>query len=415
MQPPASAYRPFAARRRIAFGLAAILGALVVGRLAYYCWAVNELGLSDMSGKPPTWDFTNLWMGGRLALTQSVETVFSPDLFRAAMRAAFHPTVDPSEWSYPPSLLLVGAPLSFLPLKAAYAVFTIGGALALMAVCRAAGLSRPLCLLVALSPAVLFNAVFGQNGTWTAALLIGGLVFSERRPMLAGLLLGLLTMKPHLGVLVPLCLAAAGHWRAFGWTALVSIVIAGLTTAFFGVEAWTLFLSETRPMMQAIMEVPWATEDYQLNVVTVFHLGRAMGAGLDAAYAMQAGVAICAGVAAWRLWRLPGADPLLRAATTALLTLLVSPYGWTYDMVPLSVALVALAARRTDAPSAPLALGFFFPAVNNRVTFYFMPVAPLVLAVAAYACWRAAAQSAPADESANGRDGATEPRPALAA
>lgn len=406
--------RPFDRVRGFWFCLAAVAGMLVVGRLGYYGWSLNASGLSVMSDKPPTWDFTNLWMGGRLALTQPLEAVFSPETFREAMRAMFGQTVDQAEWSYPPTILLVGAPLAFMPLMVAYGLFSIGGLIALMLVCRMAGLSKSMCLLVAVSPPVLFNGVFGQNGSWTTAFLIGGLILSDRRPMLAGLLIGLLTMKPHLGLLVPLCLVAAGHWRAFGWACVFSLAIAGLTTAVFGAESWILFLTETRPLMQAILEIPWGSEDYQMNVVTVFHLARALGAGVEAAYAVQAVATGCAAVAAWRLWRAPGADPLLRAATTALLTLIASPYGWNYDTIPLAVALVALAAKDREANPLPLSLAYFYPAVNNRVTVYILPVAPLVIAFVAYACWRAAIRGAPA-VTHESRVFAAAPRPGLVA
>lgn len=376
--------------RMAALCLAAALGALIVGRLWILAWTVDADGLSVMSGKPPTWDFANLWMGGRLALTQAIDAVFDPELFRATMRAAFGETVEPSEWSYPPNLLLVGAALSSLPLTLAYWLFTIGGVAALLVVCRAGGLSIPLCLMVIVSPPVLTNIVFGQNGAWTAALLVGGLLLSERRPMLAGLLLGVLTMKPHLGLLAPLCLIAAGHWRAFGWAALFSTAIAGATTAIFGFDSWRLFLSETRPLMQAILEAPWGSKDYQLNAATMFHLARAAGADVAAAYAAQGVAAAGAALAAWRLWRAPGADPLLRASATALLTLVASPYGWTYDLAPLSIALVALAGRDKNVKPVALGLAFFYPALNTRVAFWTLPLAPLVIAGVAYACWRAA-------------------------
>lgn len=379
--------------RSIALGLAAIVGVYLVGLLTYFCWiTVDEFGLSRMSGKPPTWDFTNLWMGGRLALTQSLETIFTPDLYRAAMRAAFGATVTDSEWSYPPSILLVGAPLSLLPLTLAYALFTVGGVAALIAACRAGGLSNPLCALVAVSPAVLLNATFGQNGAWTAALLLGGLILAERRPLLAGLLIGLLTMKPHLGVLVPLCLIAGGHWRGFGWASLFSLALAGATTAVFGLESWRLFLTETRPLMQAILEARWGSAEYQMMGMSVFLLARSLGGSLDLAYAAQAVAALVAAGAAWRLWRIPDCDPLLRAATTALLTLLASPYGFGYDLIPLSVAVVALAAADREFKAAPLAVAFLWPAITARVTFWFLPLSPLVLAFAAAACWRAAAR-----------------------
>lgn len=387
---------PMTFGRRIAFGVAVVVGLLFFARWVYLVWGVDETGFSPMSGKLPTWDFTNLWMGGRLAMTQSVEAVFAPELYRAGLAAMFGPALQPSEWSYPPSILLVGAPLSMLPLYAAYALWTVGGLAALILACRAGGLPLSFCALLALSPAVLLNGVFGQNGAWTAALLIGGLLASEKRPVLAGLLFGLLTMKPHLGVLVPLCLIAAGRWRPVGWSALFSAAVAGLTTALFGVESWRLFLSETRPLMQAILELPFGESMFQVNAITTFMMARALGAPVEPAYAAQALVGVAAGYAAWRLWRAPVADPLLRAAATALLTLLATPYGWSYDAIPLSVAVLALAQRSRAEPAYVLAGLFLWPAIINRVTYYLLPLSPIVLAFAAFICWRAAVRDAPA-------------------
>ena len=40
-------------------------------------------------------------------------------------------------------------------------------------------------------------------------------LFIDRRPITAGLLSGALCHKSHFGLLVPVALAAGGHWRAF--------------------------------------------------------------------------------------------------------------------------------------------------------------------------------------------------------
>ena len=69
-------------------------------------------------------------------------------------------------------------------------------------------------LLLALAfPAVLVNLGHGQNGFLTAALLGGALVVLDRRPIVAGILFGLLVYKPQFGLMIPLALVAGGHWR----------------------------------------------------------------------------------------------------------------------------------------------------------------------------------------------------------
>jgi hypothetical protein len=88
-------------------------------------------------------------------------------------------------------------------------------------------------VLAAAFPAVLCNFIDGQNGFLSAALIGGTLVLLPRKPVLAGVLLGLLTYKPHLGILFPIVLAADGRWRTF--------VSAGVTAALMAIVAWLAF------------------------------------------------------------------------------------------------------------------------------------------------------------------------------
>ena len=49
-----------------------------------------------------------------------------------------------------------------------------------------------------------------------AALIAFALVQLDRRPVLAGILFGLLAYKPQFGLMIPLVLIATQRWRAFG-------------------------------------------------------------------------------------------------------------------------------------------------------------------------------------------------------
>ena len=61
-------------------------------------------------------------------------------------------------------------------------------------------------LLAVAFPAVLVNLGHGQNGFLTAALLGGALAMLDRRPIVAGILFGLLAYKPQFGLMIPLVL-----------------------------------------------------------------------------------------------------------------------------------------------------------------------------------------------------------------
>ena len=336
-----------AAERRDLYGfwvpLALMLGfaALALYRYALL-WELDAAGLSARVGKVPEWDFANLWAGARLALDGRIDALFDVAAFREAFAELARPEIEGREWSYPPTMLLVGAPFALLPLGTAYWLWhavTVGLlALAL----RAAGLRGGWIAFLALSPAALGSLLLGQNGAFTAALLIGGLALVPTRPVLAGIAFGVLTVKPQLGLVVPLCLIACGAWRCFGAATLTAIGLALLAALAFGVEAWVGFLEATRPMMSAIMEAP-APQPYHVRSVNAFLLARMAGADLALGYAVQAACSAAAIAAAARLWRPDVAiEPGRRAALTAALAVLALPYGYTYDAIPIAVLAVLM-------------------------------------------------------------------------
>ncbi|MBZ9816067.1 DUF2029 domain-containing protein [Mesorhizobium sp. CA7] len=343
-----------------------------------FLWTLDSRGFSALSHRLPYWDFTNLWAGSRMAIEGHVAVLFDVEAYRAALRAMFSPDLPNQEWSYPPNILLLGVPLATLPILPAYLIWTFGTVLCLWLAVRPLKLGAAVELAIVLSPAVIWNSLFGQNGALTAALLIGGLAVAPRRPLLAGILFGLLTIKPHLGILVPFCLLASGNWRAILAAIGTSVVIALATGLFFGFDVWRLFLTETRPLMTAIMEVPYP-QPYQYNAITVFFTARAFGAGVTSAYGVQAVAAIASIAAAIWLWR-PGrvVSHQERVVLTAVLAILATPYGYTYDAIGVAVAVAMLAAMVSRPPRLILAICWLAPFVVHFFTWGGYCVAVLI-------------------------------------
>ena len=359
-------------------------------------WATIQVDahwISPLANKPLSWDFTNLWFGGKLALAGDLRTIFDVDAYRAALRAEFAPYIDDSEWSYPPSILLLGVPLALLPLPFAWAIWSLGGALTLFAAGRAFGLAYRHILLICLSPAFIFCLVLGQNGAYVAALLLGGLWMAPKRPGWAGLMFALLTFKAQFGLLVPICLLAARNWRAIAFAATYSIIIAAVTALLFGPSIWLDFNAVTRPLMVSILEAPFP-KPYQISAVTAFIAVRGMGGSVDVAYAVQGVIALACCVTAYRLWSNPACDPKLRLAATAALTILATPYGYIYDMVMVSFG-VALAVHQLGwRKTTPLAFIWLWPSFSGQFTFIIGPYAVVILLAAAIILTRFAFQSA---------------------
>jgi arabinofuranan 3-O-arabinosyltransferase len=227
-------------------------------------------------------------------------------------------------------------------------------------------------LLAAAFPAILCNLVVGQNGFLSAGLFGGALLLLQRRPVLAGVLFGLLTYKPHLGLLVPVALIAGGSWRVVVSAGVTAALMAAASWAAFGIEIWQAFFSSIGQTSQAFLSNGWA--DWH-KLQTAFGLMRVLGGPEWLAWSVQALVAIVAAVCVALVWR--GRAPCeVKAATLVTAVLLATPYLYTYDLVVLAVPLAFLfRLARTDGflpneltgVGAACALVLIFPFVNAPV------------------------------------------------
>ncbi len=314
--------------------------ALVVAHAVYLAasyfegfWIVGP----DGSGMPS--DFVNVWAAGRLVLAGHAAAAYDWPIHKLAEEAAVGHRFDGYfGWHYPPTFLFVAAALSLLTYATAYAVWVFGTFPAYLAAIRAIIGDRVGYLLAAAFPAVLANFIVGQNGFLTAGLVGGALVLLERRPILAGVLLGLLTYKPHLGLLFPIALVAGGYWRAFFTAALVAMLMAAASWLAFGGDTWHAFFASIGHTSQAFLSEGWA--DWS-KLQTAFGLTRTLGGGEALAWTVQAVVALVTAGAVATLWR-SRVGYEIKAAALGAGAMLATPYLYMYDLVVLAVPLAFL-------------------------------------------------------------------------
>jgi hypothetical protein len=325
-----------------------LLGSVVIG-VAHLdqLWTLDSHGISPVSRKLPEWDYVNTWSGGRLALTGHVSAIFDLKNYRDFIASISPSAIDSSEWSYPPTVLLIAVPLATAPLFVSYLIWTLGTAGLLFGILRYAALPLPLAIAAIASPAMCINILFGQNGALSAALLCGGLLLLEESPLLAGTLFGLLTFKPHLGLMIPICLIAKRQWSAIAVAALVAITMQVLSMIFFGWSSWYLFVTRTTPMMVHILDQPYP-QPYQLNCVSIFMFLRSLGAGLSDAWIGQSFAAFLAACVVWRAWSVERLENWLRIALTIIATFVATPYAYIYDLVSYCIALTMVARLLID-------------------------------------------------------------------
>ena len=169
------------------------------------------------------------------------------EAYNTLLAEKFSPDYPLHIWSYPPHLLLFTWPLALLPYATAYVLYSLAGFILYLAVASEGRWRAEHLLLPALAPAVIVNIWCGQNGFFIAALLVGGLLQLDRRPVLAGVLFGALSIKPQLGVLLPVMLALTGRWRTMIAAAATILVLLGLTCLVFGTGVSAAYINDAMP------------------------------------------------------------------------------------------------------------------------------------------------------------------------
>ena len=263
-----------AGRRLVTISIGLVFG--YIGALALMI--AHRGWLLGADGQPDLTDFTAMWSAGRLALHGAALSAYDGAAQHAAEVAAIgHDFQGWFGWPYPPSFLFVAAgPGQRCPMP---------GRLRRLGRRRPRRCTSPASAAIArrlargssafASPWALASAMVGQNGFLTAGLVALALLTLERRPALAGVLLGLLTYKPQFGLLFPLALVVGGRWRAFAWAAATTLGLLGLSSMVFGPETLVAFLRDLPQTNQALVSNGGVGWD---KLQSLYGLARGLGA-----------------------------------------------------------------------------------------------------------------------------------------
>ena len=321
-------------------------------------WVYNADGLGI-----PT-DFINVWAAGRLVLdgvpAQAYDWEIQKQVEVAKLGQGF---VGYFAWHYPPPFLFVASMLAQLPYQVAFIGWVVVSFLPFLVAMRAI-VGRNFGYLLALAiPMAFINALVGQNGFLTAALIGGTLYLIPIRPVLAGICLGLLTYKPQYGLLFPIVLIAAGHWRVFISAGVTALVLATASWLAFGIESWLAFFHWMPRFSQAFLtegQAPW------WKMQSIFSLVRYLGGSEPLGWAFQWVLTASVAVVLALMWR-SRVPYTLKAAALAAGALLTTPYLFMYDMMVLAIAVAFLVRiglergfQRYELPALACAFGLMF-------------------------------------------------------
>lgn len=324
--------------------------------------------------QPMGLDFLPLWTAGRMAWSDPGQVYDFAAVTHAQtwLLPAHFTSLRP--YAYPPSALLVFAPLGLMSfwmalgvwLAVSLGVFLYGGA--------ELGLERPrLSLaLMALSPAVVLAVLVGQTVLLVTGLGVLAVVWLRARPRWAGVLLGIAAaIKPQVLLLTPIALLAGGALETAVAAGLTLLAAVAVSAAAFGVQSWVAWLGALEPFQRVVEETPHLT----WGVITPYAVAHELGLPPAGSMALRAVCAIFAVFLVWRAWARPASSERRIAALLGG-CLLVTPYAMHYDGSVVVPVAVCAAASRVTAPG--WTIRFLALAAATEITIPFIGALALI-------------------------------------
>jgi len=357
-------------------------GILLAIEIAVFLFmAAGTHGLIVRVAKPTSTDFVSFYAAGSLADAGTPELVYDKAEHYAAEQRATEVGIDYNFFYYPPTFLLLCAAIAHLPYIVAFLIFeTVTLCLYLLVARHILG-DRNSAILVPLLafPPVLWTFGLGQNAFLTAGLFGSATLLVDRRPAVAGVLFGALCYKPHFALLVPVALAAGGHWRALVTAFASAAALCLLSLTIFGCEVWRSFLT-------AAVASPAVYQSGRISFsgfINPFGAVLLLGGTPTMAYRVQAAAILAAALLVAYVWR-QGLSLPIRAATLASATLAALPVALFYDLMLAAVGAAWLLRadgryRLAEWEKVVLA-GLFLLSLNprNLSEILHLPIGPLV-------------------------------------
>jgi hypothetical protein len=363
---------------------------LVMFVLTVPLYALTFEGGLDGQGRPMGTDFIAFWSAARVTVEGAGIDPWSLLELERFQLGIFPGLEGPTAWVYPPTMLLLVWPLGHLPFVPAFLAWTSVGLVAYLVALRPllSGV-RHAWLLALAFPGLWLGIAQGQTQFVVSALMGGALLLLGRHPVLAGVLVGLMTIKPHLAILFPLVLVAGSHWRTFLSAAVTAVTTFALAVVAFGQDALRSWV-DGMGLVGSAIDVG-ALPVYKF--VTPYTSFRLLGIPEVPSLLLHVCVALSAAWVVWTLWR-RSTDIAVRGSALVLGTFLVSPYAADYDLAVLAfpiawMALTGIERGWLRGDRNLLALAWMLPIVVAPIAAAtHAGTAPIVLGLMLWQLWK---------------------------
>ncbi len=322
--------------------LLAVLWLLAIVLVFLPDFSLTDASKNPFHGNHVSGDYLVFWFAGLEASLGRAVELYDPVKFTSNIIENFGAGFKIATWLYPPHILFLYAGLSKLSYGLGWLVYTlVSVGIYLFTVNRLFPGNPRMLLLSAIAPVTFVCIVQGQSGFLVSSLLLGAFFVLPKRPVLAGILIGLLTIKPQLGILIPFILIFERQFVTFAVAGVTAIAVMAASALWLGVEVWQQYITSmlagsSAELLQFIASLKIGT------MVTVYGFVSAIGASHSIALMAQGLTALLCLVAAFYVSR-SHIDAMSKMATYVLLSYLVSPYIMSYDLqAPAVVAAMVL-------------------------------------------------------------------------
>jgi alpha-1,2-mannosyltransferase len=325
-------------------------------------------------------DFVNVFTSGRFVIEGRLADLYDKTAYRAWQTNEFGWGIHDHMYSYPPVTLLYTPAFGAIPYFWSLALWTIVSLL-LFGLAARPWLAREKLheALALILPTSIVCIWAGHYGLIMGALWLSAWHHLETRPKLSGLMTGLMIIKPHMAVLMPILYLRRKAWTAIATAAATVTVLVAISILLFGMDLWHTYLASTS---QSQLNLLHATHTFFAKMMpTLSPALFAFGFPSQWVWPTQLAVAVTVIIL---MWQYQPADPHRAGLAAAVATFLILPYAFNYDMTVVGLASLILlteASRAIKVWRALLAsLIFLLPAViiyMNKAGFW---IAPLLIA-----------------------------------
>ncbi len=234
------------------------------------------------------------------------------------------------QWSYPPHYMLIAAPFALVNYYVAFVIFITLSLYLYWKYIVNTFKEDAYQSAFWLTPLLFLFIICGQLSAIIAVLFV--IIFNQmdKRPIIAGLLIAMLTVKPQVGLLLPVFLMLTGRWKVFFGATLGTISFFLASVFIHGIEPWITYLEVGAPAQsEVLISLPEVTAGLMPTALINFFTA---GFGFTASTIIHVIVVVSALIATIYICK-KTTDKFWQYSIFLTCTFLLTPYLMMYDML----------------------------------------------------------------------------------